>query len=281
MTIPYVSYGLFLPLTSFNRAGTTDSALTNHGMLQIESLGEYFSSNAIYFDRVFASDLSRAHITAAGICSQQPQRENGAPSLTPIISSDLRERSYGSLEGKPLVNTATKPEPKQNDSARPAPGNSFTPHIEIETVVAMRQRAISFLNQHILPSLFECPNLEMNVAIVSHGAFLRVFWSRIVELFDPTNISMDPNIDYWNDGPAAFILPSWSNTGFMQLSIQPGPEELKQKISDPEVLLKGWIMTIIAVDHKKHLESLQRTRGGIGSATHDSRQKRIDQFFKR
>ncbi|KAJ5291638.1 hypothetical protein N7478_000889 [Penicillium angulare] len=250
-------------------------------MLQIESLGEYFSSNAIYFDRIFASDLSRAHITAAGICNQQPKGENGERILTPIISGYLRERSFGSLEGKLLANTSAKPETKKKENAQSAPSNdSSTPHVEIESVVAMRQRAISFLNEHILPSLFECPDADTNVAIVSHGAFLRVFWNRIVELFDPTSISIDPNSNYWNDGPAAFILPSWSNTGFLQLSIQPGKEAAGQKTSDPDILLKGWAVRIVAVDRKAHLEGLQRTRGGIGSATHDSSQKKIDQFFK-
>lgn len=39
-------------------------------------------------------------------------------------------------------------------------------------------------------------------------------------------------------------------------------------------------MKILTIDSKEHLSGLRRTRGGIGSATHDMRQKRIDQFFK-
>ncbi|KAJ5727874.1 hypothetical protein N7493_005694 [Penicillium malachiteum] len=249
-------------------AGATDSALTNHGMLQVGAVAEYFKSNSINFDRVFASDLSRARNTALGICQKQLHNQHGEPLLTPIISSDLRERSYGSLEGKPWQKSARATED-------PATA------VDSETVLSMRKRAISFLNEHILPSLFESPDADTNIAIVSHGGFLRVFWNRLVELFDPMNISLATGVESSDSGPAAFILPSWSNTGFMELSIQPGQGNTGDTHPDPEVLLNGWIMKIIAVDSKEHLNGLHRTRGGIGSAKHDSRQKNLDQFFKK
>ncbi|KAJ5915743.1 hypothetical protein N7466_011257 [Penicillium verhagenii] len=264
-------------------AGTTDSALTNHGTLQIESLAKHFASNAIHFGQVFASDLSRAHLTAAGICLRQPQ-DHDRP-LAAILTSDLRERDFGSLEGIRIQSTSTRPErgnapPSQN----PQPDNRLNPtYKERETVISMRQRATSFLNEHLLPLLFDYSETGANVAIVSHGVFLRVLWNRLVELFDPMDISLatgDPSRD---NGPAALFSPSWSNTGFMTLSIQPIPAPKEQSNSDrgTDTLLNGWAMKIMAVDSKEHLAGLHRTRGGIGSAVHDSRQKRIDQFFKR
>jgi len=57
-------------------------------------------------------------------------------------------------------------------------------------------------------------------------------------------------------------------------------EQLSSDGPAGDVLLQGWSMKILAVDSKDHLAGLRRTRGGIGSASHDSRQKRIDQFFK-
>ena len=237
-------------------------------MIQIDSLGEYFKSQSIHFDQVFSSDLSRAHRTALAICQKQPLTSTGEPSLTPIISTDIRERFFGSLEGKSLQKSTQV-------------GSDPSTFVESETVVAMRKRAISFINEHILPSLFEAPDAERNVAIVSHGAFLRVFWNRLVELFDPMSITMATGVKAADDGPAAFILPNWSNTGFMQLQIQPGSSLPDQTHPDPEVLLNGWDMKILAVDSKEHLAGLHRTRGGIGSAVHDSRQKVLDHFFKK
>ncbi|KAF2005051.1 phosphoglycerate mutase-like protein [Amniculicola lignicola CBS 123094] len=43
----------------------------------------------------------------------------------------------------------------------------------------------------------------------------------------------------------------------------------------------GWTTTIQSVNGKDHLGSLKRTRGGVGSARHDSSQKNIESFFKR
>lgn len=39
--------------------------------------------------------------------------------------------------------------------------------------------------------------------------------------------------------------------------------------------------TILAVDGKPHLQGLKRTRGGIGRAQYDEKQKTMDSFFKR
>ena len=170
----------------------------------------------------------------------------------------------------------------------------------------MRQRSLSFLHNHFLPLLFDDPASKRNVAIIAHGIILRVLWNCLVELFDPVCISLLPGIAAWDGGPAALLSPSWSNTGFMELLIQmkqtPSASPLQRQLTSPDlrvspnsitdtevpssdspvgdVVLQGWSMKILAVDSKDHLASLRRTRGGIGSASHDSKQKRIDQFFK-
>lgn len=171
----------------------------------------------------------------------------------------------------------------------------------------MKNRATSFLNQHLLPLIFDDFKHEANIAIVSHGIMLRVLWSRLVELFDPMYISIAPGVRLWNGEPAAFISPVWSNTGYMMLSIQqsypvpalstgkqssfhaPAPavqatakatRPTETSVPDVFYLLHGWSMKVLAIDNKEHLTGLRRTRGGIGSATHDARQKRIDQFFR-
>lgn len=259
-----------------NRAGTTDSALTNHGTLQIESLAKHFASNSIHFDRVLASDLSRASLTATGICLHQPQ--NHDTPMTPILTSDLRERDFGSLEGV-RIQSANRERGSARSTNVQSDGSTY---IESETVISMRQRATSFLHEHFLPLLFDHSGTDSNIAIVSHGVFLRALWNRLVDLFDPMNISLTTGDASQDHGPAALFSPSWSNTGFMTLLIQPNQvTQLQNSGASTDALLNDWAMKIVAVDSKEHLAGLHRTRGGIGSAIHDTRQKRIDQFFKR
>lgn len=277
-------------------------------MLQIDGLARHFAFKSIHFDSIFASDLSRARITAEGICRQQrPRRDEGL--VSPILTSDLREKDFGSLEGMRFSPPAGKP---GNDSSRRGRSGSapMLTHVESESTASMRRRAISFLNGHLLPLIFDDTTQRTNVAIVAHGIILRVLWYCLLELFDPTNIAMAPGITTGDDRPPVLISPSWSNTGFMSLSILPHPhvstspsqqqpgydqrgaiaysatptEDLPptQDVSVPDAhfILHGWSMRIMALDSRGHLASLRRTRGGIGSASHDNRQKRIDQFFK-
>jgi broad specificity phosphatase PhoE len=273
-------------------------------MLQIENLAQSFANNSVQFDSIFASDLSRARITAEGICRLQLPKEDGER-ISPILTSDLRERDFGSWEGvrwqsisAQSTDTSTSPSSSRRCVSREI--------AEKETTISMRQRSLSFLHSHFIPLLFDDPASKRNFAIVAHGIILRVLWNCLLELFDPACISLLPGIAAWDGGPAALLAPSWSNTGFMELSIQmkqtPSASSLQRQLTSPDlrvssgsitdtelpssdgpagdVLLQGWLMKILAVDSKDHLAGLRRTRGGIGSASHDSRQKRIDQFFK-
>ncbi|KAJ5901983.1 hypothetical protein N7495_002511 [Penicillium taxi] len=275
-------------------AGTTDSALTNHGVLQIEHLAQHFATKSIHFNTIFASDLSRARLTAEGICRLQPQR-NGVP-LTPILTPDLREKDFGSLENVrwQASNTASPGNRGRPENLGPA---SAGLHIESETNASMRQRATSFLNGYFLPLMLDASESEDNVAIVAHGIILRVLWNCLVGLFDPMHITLTTGTPSFDNGPAALVTLNWSNTGYTKLWIQPpsqqklslgvGPDsELSDNsistsnTSGQDYLLNGWTMRIIVIDSKDHLAGLRRTRGGIGSAAHDTRQRRIEQFFK-
>ncbi|KAJ5204533.1 uncharacterized protein N7498_005412 [Penicillium cinerascens] len=201
-------------------AGTTDSPLTNHGMLQIDSLARHFASNSIHFDSIFASDLSRARITAEGICRQQrPRRDGGL--VSPILTSDLREKDFGSLEGVRFTPPVGKP---GNDSSRGGRSGSapVLTHAESESTASMRRRAISFLNVHLLPLIFDDTTQRANVAIVAHGIILRVLWYCLLELFDPTNITMAPGITTGDGRPPVLVSPSWSNTGNSRDMIKDG-----------------------------------------------------------
>ncbi|KAJ5618890.1 hypothetical protein N7510_002874 [Penicillium lagena] len=287
-------------------AGTTNSALTNHGVLQIEFLARHFAAQSINFSAVFASDLSRARLTAEGICRLQPAQL----SVTPILTRDLRERDFGSLEGLSWNSSHSLSGSASSSAAAAVP-------TEFESHISMTRRADSFLGEHLLPLLLDeqDTNHERNVAIVAHGIILRVLWNRLTGLFNPMEVHIAPGAAL-RHGSGRAVNPVWSNTGFMAVHIQPSmmtPEvatpalpswELHlprrsgnnsaEDVTVPatfenavpgsfvseEALLLGWRMTVIAVDSRTHLNGLHRTRGGIGSSVHDSRQKRIDQFFK-
>jgi broad specificity phosphatase PhoE len=250
-------------------------------MLQIDCLARHFASRSIHLDSIFASDLSRARITAEGI-SRQQRPKRGESRLSPILTSDLREKDFGSLEGVRFSPTSTKTDNGNARRGRAGSASTLT-HVESESTASMRRRAISFINAHLLPWIFDDTTQRANVAIVAHGIILRVLWQCLIELFDPTHISIAPGITAADGRPPVLLSPTWSNTAFMSLSIQtapPLPSDTRNPVSDAHFLLHGWSMRILALDSREHLASLRRTRGGIGSASHDNRQKRIDQFFR-
>ena len=45
--------------------------------------------------------------------------------------------------------------------------------------------------------------------------------------------------------------------------------------------LEGYVTTVLTIDGKQHLQGFKRTRGGIGRAQYDEKQKTMDSFFKR
>ncbi|KAJ5301398.1 hypothetical protein PENANT_c023G06709 [Penicillium antarcticum] len=239
-------------------AGTTDSALTNHGMIQIEALGRHFALSQIRVNTVFASDLSRARITAEAICRHQIPLAN-QPRVTPILTDSLRERHYGNMEGKSWI-----PSSAIADSG-------------IETDMSMIQRAKNFLNEHLLPLILDDPDRAGNVVIVAHGILLRRLWNCIMELVHPADVhfASEKQLD-----ATIAARPAWSNTGVATIYLQRS-WEAKARKPRTKTTLQGWSITVLDVDNKDHLANLTRTRGGIGSAAHDTKQKTMDRFFKR
>lgn len=65
------------------------------------------------------------------------------------------------------------------------------------------------------------------------------------------------------------------------ISVDTATAQKAAALKPPVTILHGWSTTILAVDSKEHLIGLKRQRGGIGRATHDEGQKKLDSFFKR
>jgi probable phosphoglycerate mutase len=95
-------------------------------------------------------------------------------------------------------------------------------------------------------------------------------------------------------------MPGWSNTGYVELvvgvrsargvvvdgsdgsTISAGVSGERTLTPEPPTLPPQQppvTLTVVGVNVLKHLEGLKKTRGGIGSAQFDKRQRTVDSFF--
>ncbi|KAL5356109.1 histidine phosphatase superfamily [Aspergillus floccosus] len=258
-------------------AGTTDSPLTTHGASQIDRLGQHFKSEGVRFTHIFASDLSRAALTAEGIRRHQPD----PTALAAVASALIRERDFGSFEGQKWSTSY------QSQAVQVIP----------ETDQSIMLRSNTFINDHLLPLVLDENRNNHVVAVVSHGITLQFLWKCIRALFHQDLISFVPGASS-HESDTRFISPTWANTGFLELCIQhpatclpppvvprdathggvpPPSNPVPEDTSRP---LSGWLLEIRAINSRAHLAQLRRVQGGIGSGTYDKRQRRIDNFFK-
>ena len=71
--------------------GSSDSALTQLGIKQVETLRDYFEKNNIVFDKAYCSTQERASDTLEIITG---------PEMEYTRLKDLKEKNYGTFEGK-------------------------------------------------------------------------------------------------------------------------------------------------------------------------------------
>ena len=110
--------------------GHLDIALNDTGLWQAQQVARALAQEPV--SAIYTSDLQRAHATAQAVADA-----TGAP-LTP--TSDLRERSFGTLEGR----TFAEIEMEQPDSAHR--WRTRDPHFAPEggeTLIALRERIYS------------------------------------------------------------------------------------------------------------------------------------------
>ena len=233
-------------------------------MSQTQHLACHFRDSLVQFTQVFSSDLDRATDTARAIC--QKQLGAGAAKLVPIQASELQEQQ--------LVTTS---------SSLTVSGHEF------ESEDEMKARSRRFLRVHILPLLYR--NSTGNkpvIAIVAHSVILQILWICLAELFDPGDIHFGQGLSQadFEDG----VAPLWSNTGVMELDIEPRPRSLSvRRPRDPAAAcspLSGWSMTILAVDSVVHLlagtghDQVGSTGKAVQIGLYDSSQQTMDEFYR-
>ncbi|KAH7153488.1 hypothetical protein EDB81DRAFT_648710, partial [Dactylonectria macrodidyma] len=218
-------------------AGSRDSPLTTHGVLQARRLAEHLAARDLALTHLFSSDLQRAVKTAEAVCGAQKQAD-----LAVVRLGELREKDFGTGEGTKVG----------------AGG-----HEGAETNEAMRLRVDRFLDDHLVPVFLAG---KSTVCVVAHGIILGVLF-KAISVRIPYTLAPSAASEF-SDVVALSRRLWWSNTGYLEAVLSPAPGRLPLKLS---------VETVNGVDH---LKGLKRTRGGIGSAMFDARQKTMDSFFK-
>ena len=166
----------------------------------------------------------------------------------------------------------------------------------------MTSRMDCFLEEHLLPIIRATRmEREREVAIVSHGMILATLWRCLLKRFAIHSVTVGQGVDIRGDNVMSLEhLGSWSNTGYLELNIQPQllrgnaagiTEALTVEASltndfqrtdvKSMTMLYDWKATIRGVNCRSHLQGLKRTGGGVGSSKHDESQKNIEAFFKK
>ncbi|KAK0639137.1 histidine phosphatase superfamily [Cercophora newfieldiana] len=244
-------------------AGVRDSPLTAHGVLQARRLAAHLASRSSTIGpvtHVFSSDLQRAANTAQIVIDAQrpvgqaiPDREQ----VRLVRIADLRERDFGSAEGKRFG----------------------APHVDAETHEAMRIRADRFVRTRLAPVL---QGHAETVVVVSHGLLLNALLRVLLARHAPAELTR-----LAASGPGssrAEYMASWSNTGYLEMVVNAAPAtrpsgEVVGSASGLERRRPAPNLSVVKVNSVEHLVGLKKTRGGIGSAQFDSRQKTMESFF--
>jgi 2,3-bisphosphoglycerate-dependent phosphoglycerate mutase len=244
--------------------------------LQAQRLGHHLAQRAGAIGRIshiFSSDLQRAFKTAEAIRDAQSCSPDGrsAAGVDIVQLAELREKDFGSLEGR-RGSDKTRPESLRQEETGSGP----------ETLEHMAVRAVRFLNAVLFPLLNELNGSDSarSVVIVAHGLIHSFLWQAfkdrvgIRQEFDASSVS-EPSVD------------SLGNTGYHEAVVKPAPR-LQSDASSTSTNLTGIakptsilnaVVSVAAVSCQDHLAGLKKTRGGIGSAAFDKRQRTMDSFF--
>jgi broad specificity phosphatase PhoE len=201
----------FLPLTIFS-AGITDSALTNHGVLQANRLGRHLADTGTKVAHLFSSDLQRAVITAEAIREAQ----DPAPPETAKLQL-LREQDFGFYEGKKFFERPREGNKSGKDAHleahRDEPG-----FVDVESKESMRIRVESFIDAHLVQLMHEVEE-DKSVAVVAHGIILNYLWRAILRRFHPF-VTIGSSVQATGPGMSLEYLGGWSNTGYLDLEVK-------------------------------------------------------------
>lgn len=243
--------------------GSRDAALTAHGVLQTKRLASALVESELDIRHVFSSPLQRAAKTAKAICDARNDGHGPAGHvLRAVPVSELREKHFGNWEG---VKYAPAPAPASQ--------------IDAETPESMRSRANFFLDHHLWPVLAETLTLPADsdnacVIVISHGILLGALTRALAEKLAHGS-SLNASFAQLSSSRIA-----WSNTGYLDIAMARQPADSVPSASRRAAPWSWTRSSLVQVNCTKHLAGLHKTRGGIGSAAHDHRQRTLEGFFR-
>ncbi|KAI3390628.1 hypothetical protein diail_9007, partial [Diaporthe ilicicola] len=280
--------------------------LTNHGILQARRLGAHLAARSPvvgFVQHIFVSNLQRAVRTAEAVAESQAGLDPSGEAVKVVQLPELREKNFGSDEGRRFGSRGAELSPK------PAGW------IEAESKESMKARVERFIDARLIPSVLRGFHSDVNhcVVIVAHGIILNVLLRCLLARFGPEELN---KVTRPTDTPGKMEwLASWSNTGYLEadlrlrISASSVPAGLRPPITSVngrpllgsvvprqnskdnavaavetrqgEAPTLEILMTVTSVNSTEHLQGLKKTRGGIGSAAFDQKQKTMDSFFTR
>ncbi|KAI0203111.1 histidine phosphatase superfamily [Astrocystis sublimbata] len=228
-------------------AGSRDSPLTNHGRLQAKRLAEHLAKRSATtgsIRHVFSSNLQRAYQTAEAIADAVGSTNaNSTSPLKVVRVEEIREKDFGLSEGVKIG--ATRESDDNSESSK-----------------SMRIRVDRFLDQHLSPVIDQHAAENAAVVVVAHGIILGHLLRALL-------------VRYPGHRPIEEHQPSWSNTGFLQAKLEFSNSNASSKLPSGNSIS----MNLELTNSVEHLQGLKKTRGGIGSAQFDSKQRTMDSFF--
>jgi hypothetical protein len=154
----------------------------------------------------------------------------------------LIERDFGYYEGK--TNRVRKGPDREQHKKEPG-------FVDVESKDNLAIRADLFLDNHLWPMLNDEVDFggaaEHVVAIVSHGILLSSLWRRLLLRLGPKSVTISPEVVASRGQVLLSHLGGWSNTGFLELSIQdtnPPTDELD--ITLPTVVVSRQAIAVTA-----------------------------------
>ncbi|KAG8411877.1 hypothetical protein J3458_015172 [Metarhizium acridum] len=241
--------------------GSRDAGLTNHGALQAQRLASSLAASKLQVRHIFSSNLDRAVKTANAVCDSQNKTHQSA--LAVVQVAELREKHFGNWEGVKFASGSADHRPVQTGA---------------ETMESLKARCGAFLENHLAPVLTAAMvEHEKNcVVVVGHGISLGVLTLALAKKLSSTGATRDAPGDAVSNQLASTRI-SWSNTGYADLVISKSDAAVDVAAGGNPWF--GLELRVAQINCTTHLAGLRKTRGGIGSAAHDEKQKTIEGYF--
>ncbi|KAF4550124.1 Histidine phosphatase-like protein 3 [Elsinoe fawcettii] len=251
MLIFFIRHGETVDNVGGIYAGVRDSELTNHGILQARSLGEFLKRTRPSFGLILASPLQRARRTAEAIldaqngivASKTASDASPASGVAFVKTPLLMEQDFGFYEGKPFY-------ARSSDSNKTGKDAHYDKHKQdpdfkdVETKESMAKRCDEFLDEYLIPGIQERHGQDVAIAVVSHGILLSNLWRRFLLRLSKKSITIAPEVTAAKGQIILEHLGGWSNTGFLEVKLSQRSTAITQDVRDSSKDIKPAVTPI-------------------------------------